>query len=327
MGALSRRGFLAGAAAGLAAPGALALGGSARRRVGQPEKGVAAGATAGGAAGKSAPKRTLRKAVMYGMIGEGETVVDRFKVLRDCGFEGVEMDSPSSISIGEMKEAMEKTGIKIHGLVDSAHWKHPLNHPSPEIRAKGQDALRKCLSDAEKVGAVSILLVPAVVNGEAPYDEAYRLSQEMIRDVLPQAKGSGVRIAIENVWNGFLLSPMEAGQYVDDFGDPAVAFHFDIGNVINFGWPDQWIRILAERIVKLHIKDFSREKRDKQGLWKGFDVELGEGDAGWAKVMAALDDVGYSTAPEGRWATAEVRGGDRARLKQVSEQMDRLFAM
>ena len=271
--------------------------------------------------------RTLKKAVMYGMIGEGETVEDRFNILLECGFEGVEMDSPTKIPMDEIAAAQEKTGIKVHGLVDSEHWRMHLNSPDAAVRAKGVEALETALRDGKRLGSTSILLVPGVVNERQPYDEAYRLTQEEIRKVLPLAKECGVKIAIENVWNNFLLSPLEAARYVDEFNDPMVAFHFDIGNVINIGFPDQWVRVLGKRTVKLHIKDFSRKKRDDEGLWKGFDVELGAGDAKWPRVMAALDEVGYATAPGGNWATAEVRGGDRARLKQVSEQMDALFAM
>jgi hexulose-6-phosphate isomerase len=248
-------------------------------------------------------------------------------MLRDAGFEGVEMDSPGTIRSEEILGAMEATGIKVHGLVDSVHWRFYLNSPEAEVRAKAVDALRIALEDGKRFGAVSILLVPAVVNKDLSYDDAWTLTQREIRTVLPLAKQTGVKIAIENVWNSFILSPLEARRYVDDFGDPFVGWHFDIGNVINFGWPEQWIRILGPRLLKLHIKDFSRSKRDKEGLWKGFDVALGEGDAGWPAVMKALDDVGYSTAPQGNWATAEVPGGGADRLKQISQTMDRLFAM
>ncbi len=274
-------------------------------------------------------KRTLRKAVMIGMVGEGNSLLDKFQILRDCGFEGAELNSPSDAKPDEVLAAMEKTGLKVHGLVDSVHWdaKHQLNSPVAEIRAAGLAALETALRDGQRYGSTSILLVPAVVNKDLPYDEAYRLTQQEIRKALPLAEQCKVKIAIENVWNNFLLSPLEAARYVDEFQSPWVAFHFDIGNVINYGYPAQWIRILGPRIVKLHIKDFSRKKRDDLGLWKGFDVQLGEGDAQWADVMKALDEVGYSTAPEGNWATAEVAGGDRQRLKQVSDQMDTLFAL
>jgi L-ribulose-5-phosphate 3-epimerase len=277
----------------------------------------------------TSPKRTLRKAVMFGMIQPAaETSLnDKFQMLRDAGFHGVEMDSPSTIPIDDILAAMDKTGIKVHGLVDSVHWKYYLNSPEPDVRAKALDALRTALADGKKLGAVSVLLVPAVVNKDLPYDDAWTLTQQEIRKVLPLAKETGVKIAIENVWNGFLLSPLEAKRYVDEFADPMVGWHFDIGNIINFGWPEQWIRTLGPRILKLHIKDFSRKKRDKEGLWKGFEVELSQGDAGWPAVMKALDDIGYSTAPTGNWATAEVSGGDLSRLKEISAQMDALFAL
>jgi hexulose-6-phosphate isomerase len=216
-------------------------------------------------------------------------------------------------------------------VVNSVHWKLPLNHPSDRIREQAMQGLDICLRDAAAFGASSILLVPGLVNDDMPYDECYRISQEQIRAALPLAQELKVVIAVENVWNGFLLSPLEAARYVDEIDDPFLRFHFDIGNVINFGRPAQWIRILGTRIAKLHIKDFHLKNRDEKGLWKGFDVELGEGNADWPAVMRELDAIGYSTATDasgkGNWATAEVRGGDRARLTQISEQMDRLFAM
>ncbi len=314
---INRRDFLA--TTGAVAAAAVALPRSAPAR--QPESAAPKPAPAAGA------KRTLKKAVMFGMIGEGSSIKDKFQLLKDTGFQGVEMDSPSSNNPDEVLAAMEATGIKVHGLVDSVHWKFHLNAAEPAVRDKAREAIETTLRDGKKFGAVSILLVPAVVNEGQPYDQAWRLTQEEIKKVLPLAAECKVKVAIENVWNNFLLSPLEAARYVDELKSPWAAWHFDIGNVINYGWPDQWVRILGPRIAKLHIKDFSRSKRDKEGLWKGFDVELGDGDAGWVATMKALDEIGYSTAAAGNWATAEVRGGDRARLKQVSEQMDKLFAL
>jgi hexulose-6-phosphate isomerase len=304
-----RRDFLAASATGLAA---VSLPAFARS---QP------------APAASRPKRTLRKAVMFGMVGEGDTLMDKFQLLRDCGFEGAELDSPSSFNPDDVLAARDKTGLVVHGLVDSVHWRMTLTNPDAAVRAEGVKALETALRDGKKFGSISILLVPGIVDGGTGYDEAYKRSQDEIRKVLPLAKEVGVKIAVENVWNNFLLSPLEAARYVDEFNSPWVGWHFDIGNVIHYGWPDQWARILGKRILKLHIKDFSRKKANEEGLWKGFDVELGDGDADWPATMKALDDIGYSTAPAGNWATAEVRGGDRARLRQVSEQMDRLFAM
>lgn len=304
------------AGAGLGAVAGVAQGAAAQAGAqgGQPDANASAGAV-------KAP-RTLRKAVMIGMVGEGATLADKFMLLRDCGFAGVEMDSPGMPPADEVRAAMDKSGLAVHGLVNSAHWKYHLNSPDDAVVGKAVEALETCLRDAKAVGASSVLLVPAVVNGRQPYDRAWQRSMRAIRSVLPLARETGVKIAIENVWNGFLLSPLEAARYVDEFADPMVRFHFDIGNVINFGWPDQWVRILGGWIEKLHIKDFSRKRRDEAGLWKGFEADIGDGDAGWAEVMAALDETGYATAPEGRWATAEVRGGDRTRLAEISKRMD-----
>lgn len=272
-------------------------------------------------------KRRLRKALGIGMIGAGETLAEKFALARDCGFEGVEMDGPSGHALEDVLAARDRSGLAIPSVVDSVHWQYSLGDADPEVRAKGRAGLEAALRDAHAYGARSVLLVPAVVDKKRAYDVAWEHAAAEIRAVVPLAHELGVRIAIENVWNNFIMSPMEAARYVDDFNDPMVAWHFDIGNVINYGWPDQWVKVLGKRIAKLHIKDFSRKKRNDEGLWKGFDVELGDGDAGWAAVMKALDEVGYSTAPGGNWATAEVGGGDEKRLKTVSEQMDKLFAM
>src|SRR5262249_50970615 len=156
--------------------------------------------------------------------------------------------------------------------------------------------------------------VPAIVTKEVSYADAYTRSQAEVRKVIPLAEELGVKIAFENVWNQFLLSPLEAARYVDEFRSPAVGWHFDVGNVINYGWPEQWIAVLGKRIQKLHIKEFSRKKRDEEGLWKGFDVKFLEGDDDWPAVMRALDAIGYDG-----WGIAEQSGADSPEgLKELS---------
>ena len=136
------------------------------------------------------------------------------------------------------------------------------------------------------------------------------------------AEELGVAISIENVWNQFLLSPLEAARYVDEFNSPWVAWHFDIGNIINYGWPEQWIRILGKRIRRLHITEYSRKRRDSEGPGRGFQVEFLQGDNDWPSIMKALDEIGYQG-----WGIAEQPGGnDLDGLKRLSEQMDRIFA-
>ncbi len=268
-------------------------------------------------------ERGFKKAVMYGMIAGGDSVLDKFKILKEAGFDGVEMDSPTSLSMEEIRKAAQETGILIEGMVDSVHWRQTLSHNDPAMRAAGVEALKTALRDCKALGGTSVLLVPAVVDKSVSYADAYSRSQEEIRKCIPVARELGVKIAVENVWNHFLLSPLEAARFIDEFEAPdAIGWHFDIGNVVTYGWPEQWVRILNKRILKLHIKEFSRSKRDKEGTWKGFAVELMEGDNDWPSIMKALDEIGYHT-----WACAEVGGGDVNRLKTIAQKMDRLLSM
>ena len=185
------------------------------------------------------------------------------------------------------------------------------------------ESCQQALRDCKELGGTSVLLVPGVVNKTVSYADCYKRSQEEIRKALPLAQELGVKIAIEDVWNNFLLSPLEAARYIDEFENPqAIGWHFDIGNIIMYGWPEQWIRTLGKRIVKLHFKEFSRTKLDREGRWKGFDVKLTEGDNDWPAIMKALDAAGYNT-----WACAEVGGGGADRMKFISGRLDRILAM
>jgi len=266
-------------------------------------------------------KRRLRKALGIGMIGEGESLADKFAVARDCGFEGIEMNGPSDLAVDEVLAARDRSGLAIPSVVDSVHWSHSLGDPDPEVRAKGRAGLEAALRDAAAYGARSVLLVPAVVDKRRPYDVAWKHSVEEIRAVVPLARELGVRIAVENVWNNFLLSPMEANRFLDAVDSSWVGWHLDLGNLLIYGWPEQWTRILGPRVLQLHIKEFSRKKMDAEGRWKGFDVQLTEGDNDWPAIMKALDEIGYDG-----WGIAEVGGGDAARLRDVSARMDRCFA-
>lgn len=267
------------------------------------------------------PRPGLKKAVKYYMVQPGETVLEKFELLKSLGFDGIELDAPSGLNRQDVMEATERTGLPVHGVVDSVHWSKPFSHPDSKVRAEGVAALEQAIDDAHAYGATSVLVVPAVVNKGVSYADAWDRSIREISQVLPLAEERGIRIAFENVWNHFLLSPLEAARYVDAFESDHVGWYFDVGNIVNYGWPEQWIRILGKRLFKLDIKEFSRKKRDEEGLWKGFNVPLLEGDCDWPAVMAALDDIGY----EG-WGTAEIGGGDRAYLADVAQRMDRIFA-
>ncbi len=302
---LNRRTFLAQSAATLAAT-------------------AAAGslAAAEGETPSAAKKRHLLKAVKIGMVGGDLTMLEKFKLVKELGFDGIELNSPNDYDRDEVIAARDQTRLPIHGVVDSVHWKDTLSDPDPAVRQRGLDGLKQALKDSHDFGGTSVLLVPAVVNQRVSYADAYTRSQAEIRKALPLAEDLGIKILLENVWNGFLLSPLETARYIDELDSKMVGAYFDVGNVVNFGWPEQWVRILGDRIVKLDIKEYSRKLRDKSGPGAGFNAELGEGDCGWPEVMAALDEIGY----EG-WGTAEVRGGDRARLADIAQRMDRIYAM
>ena len=281
---------------------------------------MAAGALGAGR-GEGQPRKPIRKAVKFGMIDGDLSVEGKFRLLRALGFDGVEMPSPTTLDIDEVRAAAAVADITVHGVVDVEHWKSPLSDPDPAVRGRGRTALEQALRDCRRYDADTVLLVPAVVNSRVSYADAWTRSRQEIRTVLPVASELGVRIAIENVWNNFLLSPLEAARYIDEFDSAAIGWYFDVGNVVRYGWPEQWIRTLGPRILKLDIKEYSRTKRDNEGLWKGFEVKIGDGDCGWPAVMRALRGIEYRG-----WATAEVAGGDATRLKDIAARMDRVLA-
>jgi L-ribulose-5-phosphate 3-epimerase len=266
-------------------------------------------------------KRHLRKAVNLGMVKGGSSTTERFRMVKDAGFDGIEVNRPDALPIEELLKARDETGLHFAGIICSTHWGKPLTHNDPAVREQGLRGLKLALQEAGEIACERVLLVPGVVNKEVSYADAWSRSLAGIKEAVPAAEKAKCKIAVENVWNQFLLSPLEAARFVDEIGSPWVGWHFDIGNVITFGWPEQWIRILGKRILNLHIKDYSRKKRDAEGFGKGFNVELGEGDVGWPDVMKALDEIGYDG-----WGIAEVPGGDAARLKFLAERMDQIFA-
>jgi len=269
----------------------------------------------------AAPKRPIHKGIMWATVGVKGSVLEKMKAIKEAGFEGTEM--MSHMDQDEVLRARDAAGLTIPSVCGRDHWAKPLSHPDPKVRAEGLESLKQTLRDAKRYGASSVLLVPGVVNQEIAYNDAYQRSQAEIRKALPLAEELGVKIACENVWNNFLLSPLEAARYVDEFNSPAIGWHFDVGNVINYGWPEQWIRILGPRIQKFHIKEFSRTKRDSQGLWKGFDVRLMEGDDNWPAVMKAVDEIGYRG-----WVMTEQPGGDTPEgLKDLADRLTRILAL
>lgn len=265
--------------------------------------------------------KKLKKGLGYGMIKEDIPLLDKFKMVKDLGFDGIEFNAPLEIPIKELLEARNKTGIELPSLVNKDHWSKPLSYPDPKVRQECIDSIAKSLEEVKELGGDTVLVVPGVVNETIPYEKAYNTALESIRKLIPAVEKTGMHIGLENVWSNFLLSPVEAKHFVDEINHPLIGWYFDIGNILRYGWPEHWIETLNSRIVKLHIKEFSREAMNKRGLWEGFNVELLEGDNNWPVVMGAVKKINYT----GGWVTAEVSGGDRNHLKKISEQMGKIF--
>lgn len=267
-----------------------------------------------GAKGAVVPTGPRFKACKLSMVGEGKTLIEKFQVVKDCGYDGVELDSPNPFKLEDVLEAKKATDLPIHGTIDSIHWRKTLSDPKAEVRAEGVAGLETALRDAKSYGGTTALLVPGVVRKNISYEDVYTRSQAEIRKALPLAKELGIKIAIENVWNGFLLSPLEFRRYIDEFESPWIGAYLDIGNMRKFGWPKHWIEILGTRIMKVDIKGYSIKKR--------FNVGILEGDVNWQDSMTALKKVGYDG-----WITAEVRGGKKDRLAAVAKELDAILAM
>lgn len=173
-----------------------------------------------------------------GMVDEPSlSILEKFQLLRDLGYDGVELDSPNDLPLDEVLNARDKTGLAIPGLVNSVHWKHPLTDPDPSARQACVDAMVKALHEAKLYGATTVLLVPGVVNAGTSYKTAYERAGEEIAKILPAAEASGISIALENVWNDFLLSPLEAADFIDRIDHPKLGWYFDVGNVLRYGRP------------------------------------------------------------------------------------------
>ncbi len=275
---------------------------------------VAGARVAAEAATKSPGARSeLKKAVILGMLPENPSLDDRFRLARDCGFHGLEVPPVDDLDQArKMRDAANKIGIELHSVMYGG-WNAPLSSPDPAVAQEGADGIVKALESAKELGADGVLLVPAVVNEKTRYVEAYERSQRRLIELAPLAEKAEVRILVEDVWNNFLLSPIEFARYIDEIKSPWVQAYFDVGNVVAFGWPEDWIRTLGSRIQKVHLKDFKKGPRQF--------VNLRDGDVNWPEVRKALLDVGYTG-----FVTAELQSGDEAYLRDLSARMDTIIA-
>ena len=257
----------------------------------------------------------LRKTLKIGMIRSKGSLTDKFKLAREAGFQGVELNVPG-VNVDEAVTAAKQSGLIIDGTVGGYHWGTRHTDPDAEVRAKALDLLKKGLAETAALGGESMLLVPG--HGKDGSDEeVQQRAIAAITEALPVAEQHKVSILIENVWNDFCYDH-EGGKdqtadrlaaFIDAFESPLVGVQFDIGNHWKYGDPAGWIRTLGKRIQKLDIKGFSRQQ--------GKFTKITEGDIDWPSVKQALRDIGYSG-----WLAAEVGGGGLERLQEVSAHLD-----
>ncbi|MGD0539091.1 MAG: sugar phosphate isomerase/epimerase family protein [Verrucomicrobiota bacterium] len=270
----------------------------------------------------AAPKRNLRKAIMYSTIGMTGTVLAKFRAMKEAGFEGVE--PMGGMDRDEVLAAFKATGLQAAGVCCHTHWEKPLSAPDEATRKLGLEGLLLSLRDAHAYSATSVLLVPGVARNGVTYQQCFERSIVEIRKAIPVAKEAGVRIAIENVGNNFIMSPEQAVEYLDAINSEWVGWHFDIGNAGRIGPAERWIQVIGKRIFRIHIKDYRARPADPAAK-RSAPPKLLDGDTNWPAVMKALDNAGYTG-----WATSEQpsnQAADVETARDLAQRMDRIFAL
>jgi len=264
---------------------------------------------------------TLRpqKAVLISVLPKDASYAERFAIAREAGFDAIEMQTVArEEEAAEIRDAADKTGLRIHSVMNVDHWRFPLSSGDRDVVNRSVAGLETSLGNAARWGADAVLLVPAVVDQATSYRDAWTRSQQVIRErVLPVAGELRVIVAVEEVWNKFLLSPLEFARYVDELDSPWLKAYFDVGNVVFYGYPQDWIRTLGARISKVHLKDFHLDRPNGRFAW----TNIGDGDIDWREVGRAFSDVGYRG-----FFTTEVAGGDAEYLKDLARRVDRFLS-
>ncbi len=248
----------------------------------------------------------IHKAVKYHMVTEKLSALDKLKMLKDLGFDGVEaraqLKPADTTRVRELAKASELTGLPIHGVINSSN---------PDISG--------AIDQAKLFNATSVLHVVRY-DRKIGYMQNYKETQDIIRRAIDHAEKNEIQILVENVWASYLIEPLSMVRFIDELDSPWVQVYFDVGNVVRWGWPQHWIEVLGKRVAKLDIKEYDLNVAMNEGMRKGFGMPLGEGSVEWDKVRAELLNIDYRG-----WATAEVPGGDRKRLADIAAQMDRVL--
>lgn len=277
----------------------------------------------------------MKISISYWMFEGGleakKPIAEAMQQAKNFGFDAIELSIASegvlthNITQAQCEDIVsdaQKIGIEISSLASGESWSCSPSANDPKTRAKIIDFTCKALQVTKWLGSDAYLFVPGAVDvfflPEAEviaYDACYERATEAVKQILPAAEEAGVAIGIENVWNKFLLSPLEMRDFIDSFGSKMAVAYFDVGNVLLTGYPDQWIRILGERIKRVHVKDF----KSSVGTVEGF-VDLLEGDVDFEAVKQALGEIGYDS-----YVTAEILPFAPGRCEKTAEAMKKIF--
>jgi len=246
----------------------------------------------------------MKKGISIWSFPAGMNIKSCMELAKKAGYEGIELslDENGEISLEtKYKEATkfaqmaESIGIEILGLATGLYWSYSFTSNDPEKRKKAMEIALKQIELASALNVDTILVVPGAVGVDfipgceiIDYDIAYDRALEAIKELSQMAEKKKINIGIENVWNKFLLSPIEMREFIDKIGSNYVGAYLDVGNTVYCGYPEHWIKILGSRIKKIHFKDYRREV----GTVNGF-VDLLAGDVNYPEVMKSLNMIGY----------------------------------
>lgn len=242
----------------------------------------------------------------------GLAMGEAFKLVKTAGFETIELnvseedndiDVPGLTSLGtcsipttisneeldKVNQLSQKYELPISSISTNLHWKYPLNSTDSSLRQKGIDIGRKMIDFCKTLGGDAVLIVPGVITENDNYEESYKLSQDSLKELALHAEKTNIEIGVENVWNQFLLTPLEMKRFIDEINHASVKVYFDVGNVLQYGFPNQWIQTLGSRIAKVHVKDFRKDIGNITGF-----TSLLSGDLNWPKTISALRDINYN---------------------------------
>ncbi len=279
--------------------------------------------------------RKMKISASYWMFEGGldaeRSIAEAMQEAKDIGFEAIELciadegvltHNTTQAECEDIVATADKIGIEISSVASGQSWSWSPTASDPEIRKKIIDFTSSALNVTKWLGTDAYLFVPGAVSvfflpdGEVvSYETCYERASEAVKQLVPVAEETGVSIGIENVWNKFLLSPLEMCDFIDSFNSKMVGAYFDVGNVLQTGYPDQWIRLLGSRIKRVHIKDFKLSV----GTADGF-VDLLEGDVDFDSVKSALAEIEYDG-----YVTGELIPFEPGRPEKTAKAMKKIF--